>query len=157
MTEQVLTIVPAPASSIAGNAARVVRTAAMNPRVSDCIHWSSVTDRNPSIRGVTAPTLLTSTSSGPIRERRGHEVCRAVGGRQVDAHLTDLTAVDQQAQVVADAARARNDLRALLDERAGDRQTDPLARAGDEGALAGQSQLHRWSVDLVVCRVTCSG
>ena len=60
-----LTIVPRPASSMPGRAARVVRTAAMNPKLSDCNHSSSVTERNPSSRGVTAPTLLTSTSSGP--------------------------------------------------------------------------------------------
>jgi hypothetical protein len=58
-------MVPAPASSIPAKTARVVRTAARKVRVSEPNQSSSVTDRKPSRRGVTAPTLFTRMSTGP--------------------------------------------------------------------------------------------
>ena len=47
MTELVVTMLPRPAASIDGSAARVVRTAAIRFSVSDAVHCSSVTARKP--------------------------------------------------------------------------------------------------------------
>src|SRR3954466_11480564 len=47
-----------------GRTARVVRTAAINVSCSERHQSSSVTERKPSVRGVTAPALLTKMSTG---------------------------------------------------------------------------------------------
>src|SRR6478609_8098446 len=65
LTDPTLTMLPRPADSMVGSRALVTRTAAIRFRVSEVTHWSSVTDRKPPSRGVTAPTLLTRTSTPP--------------------------------------------------------------------------------------------
>jgi hypothetical protein len=65
LTEQIVTIVPAPRSSISGKAARVVRTAAKKLIARVELQSSSVIERNPLRRGRTAPTLFTRMSSRP--------------------------------------------------------------------------------------------
>src|SRR4051812_30673562 len=64
-TELIVTIDPPPAASIGPSTARVARTAAIRPRFRVASHCSSVTAKKPSIRGETAPTLLTRMSTGP--------------------------------------------------------------------------------------------
>jgi hypothetical protein len=64
-TEQMFTIAPRPAASIAGSAARLARTAAIRLRLSVASHSSSVMARNPEVLDGALPTLLTRMS---IRE-----------------------------------------------------------------------------------------
>src|SRR6516162_7813596 len=61
-TEQVVTITPAPAASMAGSAARVLRTADIRSSSIVARQSSSVMDKNPPVRAGAPPTLLTRTS-----------------------------------------------------------------------------------------------
>ena len=62
LTEQMLTMVPRPAASITGSAARVMRTAAIRFSVIEVCQSSSVMARNPPVRAGALPTLLTRMS-----------------------------------------------------------------------------------------------
>src|SRR2546422_2715749 len=84
LTELVVTMLTWPAASIAGNAARVVLTAASRLRVSENNQSSSVTLRKPPRRGFTAPTLLTRMSIRPCSSTTADKVLRPRCGGQVD-------------------------------------------------------------------------
>src|SRR5689334_19229111 len=62
LTETTVTIVPPPAASMCGSAARTVRTLDMNVSWKLSSQSSSVTSRKPRVRTFTAPTLLMMTS-----------------------------------------------------------------------------------------------
>ncbi len=59
LTEQMFTIEPLPAASMAGSALRVARTAAIRLMLSVASQSSSLMERNPPVRVCAAPTLLT--------------------------------------------------------------------------------------------------
>ena len=61
---------------------------------------------------------------------------------EVDRQRPDVVPVGEQLELLAAVQRAGNDVRALLGEGPGDRQPDALARAGDDGHLVGQMQVH---------------
>ena len=77
-------------------------------------------------------------------ERALHELRRPVRAAQVDRHGGDAARGPRGCR----GARAGDDARALVDERARDRQADALAGAGDDRDLAGELEVHVGEVSL---------
>ena len=79
MTELTVTMLPPPRRSISGSAARVVRTAAIRPRVREAYQSSSVTLTNPPGRGETATGVVDQDVDATALRGRCHECQWPVG------------------------------------------------------------------------------
>src|SRR5580658_6147024 len=103
LTELMVTIVPRLATIMPGRAARVTRTAASRLTVSEWAHCSSVMARKPSSRGVTAPTLLMRTSTGPCRSAATTSSSGPVGLDRSTGMLWTFEAADRRSSSGLDA------------------------------------------------------
>jgi hypothetical protein len=125
-----------------GNAARVVRTAAIRVKVSEANQSSSVTAANPLSLGVTAPTLWTRVSNPP---NSAAPAINAPGPSGVDKSTGDehdMSVGFHRVQFGAAGPSAGNDLHAFGDQCLGHGQPDALAGAGDDRDLASQMEVH---------------
>ena len=105
---------------------------------------SSLTARNPSVRGVTAPTLFTRMSRPPKSRRAGDELGRTRRRRRGRRCRPAPPGVRQLDQLTVDRAGPGDHLGTLGDECLGDGKADALARAGDDGDFVFQVQVHQW-------------
>ena len=98
------------------------------------------------VRAPEPPTFLTTMSSPPKADTRAvDDRRRTLGRRDVRDHAVGTTrpagAADRLVQRLR-PARAEEDVRPLLDEPRRDAAADPPARAGDDGDLAGEPEIH---------------
>src|SRR5262245_28374571 len=108
LTELTVTMAPAPRSMRWGSAARGVRTAARKLILNAESQSSSVTDRNPPVRGRTAPTLLTRMSRLPYAATAASTSRSGPSGlvRSTDTGRTVVRAARSDSSVVAPRAPA---------------------------------------------------
>ena len=98
------------------------------------------------VRAPEPPTFETTMSSPPKADTAPSTTAAAPSGVETSATTTPGTtrpagAADRLVQRLR-PARAEEDVRALLDEPCRDAAADPPARAGDDGDLAGEPEIH---------------
>jgi hypothetical protein len=84
---------------------------------------------------------LTSTSTRPKTSGSGrHDVRRSVGVHEVDRHVHELAV--ERVELRRAGARRADDARTLVEERAGDGETDALGGTGNDDDVVCELKVH---------------